>query len=258
MFCPSPVSPSRSTIPLPHLDDSPGATPPRCISFVNGSTTNDQFLPTLPLNGTVPRIAAKTLAKLLSGEYDDYYDNLYILDCRYEYEYEGGHIKGALNVDSPDVFQEMFFDTVVPNSVIVFHCEFSQNRGPQMASMFREIDRNLNKMEYPNLFYPHVFILDGGYRNFYQEYHEFCNGGYTRMLDDSHRSNGDLVKATTKYRQNVEKAENKNRKVLVAIHGNANKQNIYQSPVACEGKSQSPIVSKMLNFFTSPIAPRRI
>lgn len=250
----SPISPSRCTIPLPHLDDSPGMTPPRCISYVNGSPRNQNFLPTLPLNGTVPRISADTLVQLLSGEYDDFYDSLFIVDCRYDYEYNGGHIKGAFNLTNPEEMREMFFDTIIPNSVIVFHCEFSHNRGPQMASMFREIDRNLNKMEYPNLFYPDVFVLDGGYREFYQENSEFCDGGYVRMLDDNHRMNGDLIKATTQFRKNVEKVESENRK---SLSSQPSRNSIIQSPVAYDAK-QSPVVSKMFNFFTSPIVPRRI
>lgn len=255
----SPISPTRCNIPLPHLDDSPGMASPYRHSYLSPSPKKQHFLPTLPLDGTVPRISAQTLSNLLSGDYDEYFDNLFIIDCRYNYEYNGGHIRGAANGNSPESIQEMFFDEVIENSVIIFHCEFSHNRGPQMASMFREIDRNLNKDNYPALFYPDVYILDGGYRNFYQQFPNHCDGGYTRMLDDCHRSNGDLLKATSEFRKNVEKMETENRKNLVIPQSLST--NLLQSPNLCglkERFDQSPMVSKMMNFFTSPIAPRRI
>jgi M-phase inducer tyrosine phosphatase len=90
-----------------------------------------------------------------------------------------------------------FFKDPIPNAVIVFHCEFSHNRGPQLAGLFREIDRNMNRLCYPTLFYPHVYVLDGGYRQFFANFPALCHGGYTPMLDEFHRSNGDLTKATT-------------------------------------------------------------
>ena len=255
----SPISPTRCTFPLPKFDFSPKCTPPRTISYVDGNINCQQFLPILPLKDTVPRITSETLVQILEGDYDDYYDNLFILDCRYEYEFNGGHIKGALHIDSPDEFQKMFFDSIIPNSLIIFHCEFSQNRGPQMASFFREMDRNLNKMEYPNLFYPNVYILDGGYKNFYAKHTEYCEGGYTRMLDHSHRENGDLVSATTHYRKNIEKIEDKNRKALGCVPNSKTTSSIFQSPISSEyTNNSSPVVSKRLNFLMSPTLPKEM
>ena len=78
-----PISPTRCTIPIPQLDGSPGMTPPR--QSANATPKKQNFIPTLPLNGTVPRISADTLADLLLGDYDDDYDSLFIIDCRYDY-----------------------------------------------------------------------------------------------------------------------------------------------------------------------------
>uniref|UniRef100_A0AAZ3S3Q8 protein-tyrosine-phosphatase n=1 Tax=Oncorhynchus tshawytscha TaxID=74940 RepID=A0AAZ3S3Q8_ONCTS len=44
--------------------------------------------------------------------------------------------------------------------LLVFHCEFSSERGPRMCRFVRERDRTMN--EYPNLHYPEIYILKGG------------------------------------------------------------------------------------------------
>jgi M-phase inducer tyrosine phosphatase len=223
---------------VPGFDDSPSKDIP--------------FLPTLPLSGAVPRITCETLAEILDGEYDDHFDDLFIIDCRYAYEHEGGCIKGATNVNSPKILTESFFEEITPNALLVFHCEFSHNRGPQLAAIFREIDRNKNRNCYPHLFYPNVFVLDGGYRQFYSLYPDKCDGGYTPMLDDVHRLNGDLTKATSQFRKNLEKMENRR-----DCASQRPKNNFLMSPVAM-GSASSPIVSRALNFLASPVQPRRI
>jgi hypothetical protein len=70
-----------------------------------------------------------------------------------------------------------------------------------MAAQFRDYDRNLHAGSYPHLYYPHVFILDGGYRDFYRQYPLLCDGQYTTMLDEIHRKNGDLARCNTDYQR---------------------------------------------------------
>jgi rhodanese-related sulfurtransferase len=98
-----------------------------------------------------------------------------LIDCRYPFEYQGGHIKSAQNITTVDVIEKMFFK--YPQSkkiVIVFHCEYSIQRAPQMYFLltrclhFRSTDRNMNQLDYPKLFYPDIYILKGGYREFFQ------------------------------------------------------------------------------------------
>ena len=63
---------------------------------------------------------------------------------------------------------------------VVFHCEFSSKRGPSMCSRLREMDRKFN--EYPLLFYPEVYLLEGGYKEFYGKFPEACEpNGYVPM-----------------------------------------------------------------------------
>jgi M-phase inducer tyrosine phosphatase len=216
------------------------------------------IVPTLALTGQIPRISPGTLSDILSGVYDNHFDELYIIDCRYGYEYQGGHIRNAIHVSESDVLIGGFFQSPIPDALIVFHCEFSHNRGPQLAGLFRELDRDANKLKYPSLYYPNVYILDGGYRQFYAEYPEMCDGAYMRMLDDAHRVNGDLTKETTLFRRIVEELEHRTRKPLAEINQPA-KREVLKSPITSAMSATSPIASKALNFFlSSPITPRRI
>lgn len=218
----------------------------------------EYFLPTLPLRDSVPRITGGTLVDLLNGVYDPCFNKLFIVDCRYPYEYYGGHIRGAVGANDPAVLEREFFSELIPGAVIIFHCEFSHNRGPQLAGIFREFDRERNAMSYPNLFYPNVFVLDGGYRQFFYEYQAACDGSYTSMLDDYHRENGDLTRETTQYRMNIEQLESRNREALVTVDRFAANQRTLTSPVACGAIGNSPIASRMLGFMASPIQHRYI
>ncbi|OHT05012.1 Rhodanese-like domain containing protein [Tritrichomonas foetus] len=245
-------SPIRHQIPVPELDDSPRTTPKKSPPRL-GFSPRKSFIPTLPLNGSIPRITGETLASIIMGDYDEFFDYLYIIDCRYDYEYQGGHIMNAMNCNNPEILQSLFFNKPIDNAVIVFHCEFSQNRGPQMAAIFREKDREFNKMEYPNLYYHNVFILDGGYKKFYEMHRDFCEGGYTKMLDDAHKMNGDLMRANTNFKKNVTKI----RSALCTIPPNRVTYESLKSPTKFGKTLQSPMSSKMISFFSSPPVPRR-
>jgi M-phase inducer tyrosine phosphatase len=249
------LSPTHCKIPVPQLG-SP-KSPSRASYYQDRSPKDECFLPTLPRSGSIPKITCDTLVGLLTGAFDSHFAELYILDARYRYEFEGGHIKGAINVDSASVLSDGFFAHPTPNAVIVFHCEFSHNRGPQLAGVFRELDRDMNKHCYPSLFYPNAYILGGGYRQFHADHPEFCDGGYTRMLDDEHRMNGNLMRETTRWKRMFEELEGRHRKALVAINKPANHE-LLKSPVALGAAANSPISSRMMSFVASPLQPRRI
>lgn len=52
--------------------------------------------------------------------------------------------------------------------VLVFHCEFSSERGPRMCRFVRERDRALN--DYPKLHYPELYVLKDGYKDFFPHF----------------------------------------------------------------------------------------
>ena len=142
-------------------------------------------------------------------------------------------------------FYSMFFDELIPNSVIVFHCEFSKCRGPTLAQAFREIDRDMN--EHPNLFYPFVYVLDGGYEQFYREHKDYCVGGYIRMLDEPYCKNGELVREKQLFDHSIEAFQA--RKRVLRPLPNTFSNSCLKSPTSCKSYScYSPMATKMLNF----------
>uniref|UniRef100_A0A8C0GD12 M-phase inducer phosphatase n=1 Tax=Chelonoidis abingdonii TaxID=106734 RepID=A0A8C0GD12_CHEAB len=114
---------------------------------------------------------------VLTGKFASFIKECVIIDCRYPYEYEGGHIKGAVNLHmEEDVEDFLLKKPIMPSEnkrvIIVFHCEFSSERGPRMCRFVRERDRLGN--EYPNLHYPELYVLKGGYKDFFLRCRNYC------------------------------------------------------------------------------------
>ncbi|KAI9350174.1 Rhodanese-like domain-containing protein [Obelidium mucronatum] len=134
------------------------------------------------------RITPETLADVLEGKYMAQFQDFLIIDCRYPYEFTGGHIQGALNINTTGALESTFFP--LPGQrprVVVFHCEFSVQRAPMMGLHLRNHDRNANMSLYPHLDYPNVYILDGGYASFFSKFQHHCSpNGYTTMNDPAH------------------------------------------------------------------------
>ncbi|KFQ08305.1 M-phase inducer phosphatase 1, partial [Haliaeetus albicilla] len=115
-------------------------------------------------------IDSEMIVSVLTGKFASFIKECVIIDCRYPYEYEGGHIKGAVNLHmEEDVEDYLLKKPIQPSEnkrvIIVFHCEFSSERGPRMCRFVRERDRLGN--EYPNLHYPELYVLKGGYKDFF-------------------------------------------------------------------------------------------
>lgn len=85
---------------------------------------------------TVPRINKDTMVDVLDGRYDSAYDRSVIIDCRFEYEYEGGHIAGAINFNNKEDLASNLFEsspTIKPErTLLILHCEYSAHRAPIM------------------------------------------------------------------------------------------------------------------------------
>ncbi|XP_068922179.1 M-phase inducer phosphatase 2 isoform X3 [Petaurus breviceps papuanus] len=122
-------------------------------------------------------ISPETMVAVLTGKFSNIVEKCVILDCRYPYEFEGGHIKGAVNLPlEQDAENFLLLNPILPSEdkrvILIFHCEFSSERGPRMCRFIRERDRAAN--DYPNLYYPEMYILKGGYRDFFPQYPTFC------------------------------------------------------------------------------------
>lgn len=139
----------------------------------------------------------------ISDQFKHLVERVIIIDCRYPYEFEGGHIKGALNLYLEDQVEDYLLRTpIIPTCpdkrvVIIFHCEFSSERGPRMCRFVRERDRSMN--EYPILHYPELYILKDGYKDFFHHFKSECvPQSYRPMLDESFKE--DLRKCRLKSR----------------------------------------------------------
>ncbi|KAL3049507.1 hypothetical protein OYC64_008875 [Pagothenia borchgrevinki] len=141
-----------------------------------GDFTKPFVLPTVEgKHQDLKYITPDTMVSALSGQFNHL---VIVMDCRYPYEFEGGHIKEALNLHQEIQVEDYLLKTpIVPSCpdkrvVIIFHCEFSSERGPRMCRFVRERDRAAN--EYPNLHYPELYILKGGYKDFFPHYQAQC------------------------------------------------------------------------------------
>ncbi|XP_052866735.1 M-phase inducer phosphatase-like [Anopheles cruzii] len=152
-------------------------------------------------------ISGETMARLVRGEFQQKVASFKIIDCRYPYEFEGGHIRGAKNlytheqiieelikskterptIDEPSEQngqQQQDSSSVTRRNIIVFHCEFSSERGPKLSRFLRNHDRILNSDSYPALHYPEVYLLHGGYKEFFKAHSSLCDPiAYRPMLD---------------------------------------------------------------------------
>ncbi len=171
------------------------------------SETEGKVLPcfTVKEDGLV-RIKAVTLIDLLGGKYDSQIEGFTVVDCRFDYEHSGGKVPGAVNLSTVEAVKQFLLTPgdglhtgreLPPRStsgrynaagermkhVLVFHCEFSAKRAPSMARAFRQADR-LIASDYPNCHFPELYILEGGYCSFFQQFPQVCQPPAYVPMDD--------------------------------------------------------------------------
>ena len=132
------------------------------------------------------RISGATFAKVLDGHYSAAYEKLEIIDCRFPHEFAGGHIPNAINIDSLPAMREHALLTAPTGkkTLIILHCEHSELRAPRFALLLRNEDRKLNEARYPMLYYPEIYLLDGGYQKFHREFRPYLrDAGYVAQND---------------------------------------------------------------------------
>jgi M-phase inducer tyrosine phosphatase len=114
-------------------------------------------------------ITATELSELFSQ------NKILILDARHEDEYNGGHIKGAINIRTFEGFLNLFETYDGAADYVVTHCEFSVVRGPSLLSLIHEYDKFKNEKK---PLFPKLYLLQDGYKNFYSKYPHLCDEGY--------------------------------------------------------------------------------
>ena len=142
-------------------------------SGVIGDFSNQCSLPTIPgYHSDLNYITPQTLESLLNKSHT-LDKKLMIVDCRYPYEFTEGHLQGAVNLYTKESVNkhliESASDHLGEHTIIVFHCEFSSERGPKMCHFLRKQDRAVHTDSYPQLYYPEIYVLHGGYKAFYEQ-----------------------------------------------------------------------------------------
>ncbi|CAF1113200.1 unnamed protein product [Rotaria sp. Silwood1] len=135
-------------------------------------------------------ISPETMVDVLQNVYASEIESLHIIDCRYPYEYDGGHIQSAKNLYTrSQIYNEYFHKPLElkdswKRNIFIFHCEFSSERAPSLLRFFRSEDRNIHERIYPQLHYPEIYLLEGGYKAFYEYSNQFCIPNQYRMMND--------------------------------------------------------------------------
>lgn len=173
-----------------------------CMPGFGASERSGKILPCFNVKEDgLMRIVPETLVALLQGKYNSHLESYQVVDCRFGYEYEGGHIPGAVNLSTVERVKNYFLSSATANlpprsqsgkpdsygntrkPILVFHCEFSAKRAPSMALALRQADRALAQ-DYPDCHYPEIYILQGGYSGFFTSFQSVCEPqAYVRMDD---------------------------------------------------------------------------
>lgn len=131
--------------PPPTVTESPSARYMRS-NGIPGFGDNEAMGKVLPCHSVkedgLMRVTPTTVNRLLAGEFNSDIVEYRVIDCRFEYEYAGGHIPGAINLNTTAAVEELLLSRSMPSpstsadttkkTVLVFHCEFSAKRAPTL------------------------------------------------------------------------------------------------------------------------------
>lgn len=189
---------------------APPATGAGAGTYLPGFGTHEMDRKVLPCfsvkSDGLMRVTPETVRDLIGGQYDDKIAGFQIVDCRFGYEFEGGHIDGAVNLSTVEQVRQHFLvpgrglhadrplpprtESGMPDAhgstrkfVLIFHCEFSHKRGPSMALALRQADRSLAS-DYPRCHFPDIYVMQGGYASFFQTSPQQCIPQAYVMMDD--------------------------------------------------------------------------
>jgi len=112
---------------------------------------------------SIPRITSNELAHIVKSDKQPWQDYL-VIDVR-DSDWKGGNIKGSYNL--PSLKFQSGVDELISKikgvPMVIFHCKFSQERGPNAAGMY-DAKRALQEAEeYKN---QKVYVLQGGFNTF--------------------------------------------------------------------------------------------
>lgn len=186
--------------PFENVDDSP-IVPPQ-FEYEQTHTLKYEIqtrqLPHEIDDDGVVVISPNTAADILNNKFIDSYDKVLIIDTRYPYEYEAGHILDAINIYDPSELQSLLFsesldESLSTKTLVILYCEYSEKRSKEMIKYMHQIDRDVyNKCKYPHLSYPELYLLQGGYHKFIKSKLEYCCPQcYVPMNSEQHKNEKD-------------------------------------------------------------------
>lgn len=157
-------------------------------SNLTGDFSKSNILPTIVgQHQDLKTITPEMVTRVLDQEFEEI-NEFFIVDCRYPYEYEGGHIKTAINLSKKEAVYDFFMKKPKSNPenriIVIFHCEFSSKRAPSMYRYLRNKDRDSHTECYPKLFYPEMYVIQGGYKAFFESCKEYCEPQSYRLMAD--------------------------------------------------------------------------
>jgi len=163
------------------------------------ATVNGMRIPVKRGQYTHHRISVHTAAQIIRGKISlPAGHELLIWDGRFNYEYEGGHIKNARGFHYCGDTRREQVEALVKQAraenkryVILCYCQFSSARAPKLLDILRAVERDIqlqNRQDAllmtkePSRFT--VFLVDKGYNKFYAHYPELCEPcGYVKETD---------------------------------------------------------------------------
>lgn len=115
--------------------------------FVKTEATADEPLPfnKISVDQVYELVCKKHLIESGQYSFEQGIPNFIIIDCRFDYEFAGGHIEGAINLSSPEELSDFLLSSkerleqlMANKTMLIFHCEFSEKRAPFMYSCLRQ------------------------------------------------------------------------------------------------------------------------
>lgn len=118
----------------------------------------------------------------------------------------------------------------------------------------RNSDRALNEHCYPNLFYPELYLLEGGYKSFYESFKIHCEPQtYKPMLHEAHQYDYKHFRAKAKSwevsRQHIVYKYNEHLQRQRSLHTQKEHESELTEEAGCKESNNRRIIKMKTNFW---------
>ncbi|KAF4674612.1 cell division cycle 25 [Perkinsus chesapeaki] len=175
---------SKNAFPDDDLDTSPPS-----VSCIEAPSDEAGYTRSL-----LRYVSAETVAELLrSDQLRSSDEAIYLIDCRYPYEYNGGHILNAINFPpyEMEAMKEFVFNDIASRdrrrAIIILHCEFSQVRAPMATEALKK-----HSARYGCSRPLELYVMKGGYCDFFRKFKELCEPQTYLEMQQTSAENSDF------------------------------------------------------------------